>query len=204
MIKFTYTLPFGHKAIQKIKLALLMMSLALLAFASACGAASKSSATPAQKAATATIEATQKPAAPADIAPTATTPAVEMPVSPVSPISPVVAPKQSGKLTQRLQLLANDPALQTQDAKTQAEALDLPASGAGSLMRNNQGDILINIRLDALSQDNLKALNALSGLSIVHTTEEFRTVTAYVSITQLRDLAQLDFVEVVEEELMPQ
>ncbi len=188
--------------VQKIKPILLMMSLALLALTSACGAATPAAKTPST--APPAIEATKKPPLIANTAPTATPSAIEMPVSPISPVSPVVAPKQSGKLSQRLQLLADNPALQTQDAKAQAQALNLPAAGAGSLMRNNQGDILVNIRLDALSQDNLKTLKSLSSLSIVHTAEEFRTVTAYISTTQLQNLALLNFVEAVEEELTPQ
>jgi hypothetical protein len=109
--------------------------------------------------------------------------------------------KQKGKLSFRLQLLA-DPAVSQQDAEAQAQTLNLPASGPGSLMKNENGELLVYIRLTDTSEANLAAL-AKVGAMVTHVAEAYRTVTAYIRPTQLSALAKMDIVESVQEGLRP-
>lgn len=113
--------------------------------------------------------------------------------------SPIGKPK--GKLSFRLQLLA-DPAVSQQDAEAQAQILSLPASGPGSLLRNEQGELLVYIRLTDTSEVNLVALTEV-GATVTHVAEAYRTVTAYISATQLSVLAKVNIVESVQEALSP-
>jgi hypothetical protein len=80
--------------------------------------------------------------------------------------------------------------------------LGLPASGSGSLLRNENGELLVYIRLVDTSESSLEML-AETGVTIVHVAEAYRTVTVYISTTQLSALAALDIVESVQEELSP-
>ena len=112
-----------------------------------------------------------------------------------------LAGKPEGKLSFRLQLLAQ-PAIGVQDNETQAQTLNLPASGPGSLMKNENGELLVYIRLTDTSEANLAAL-AKVGAMVTHVAEAYRTVTAYIRPTQLSALAKMDIVESVQEALRP-
>ncbi|MBI1878922.1 MAG: hypothetical protein HYR94_12015 [Chloroflexi bacterium] len=95
-----------------------------------------------------------------------------------------------------------DPAVSQQDAEAQAQILSLPASGPGSLLRNEQGELLVYIRLTDTSEVNLVALTEV-GATVTHVAEAYRTVTAYISATQLSVLAKVNIVESVQEALSP-
>jgi hypothetical protein len=113
----------------------------------------------------------------------------------------VLAEKPAGKLSFRLQLLAQ-PGIGILDAETQAEVLSLPASGPGSLLRNEDGEILVYIRLTKVTTANLQALRE-AGAKIVHIAEAYRTITAYVGFDRLATVADVPAVESVQEELTP-
>jgi hypothetical protein len=115
---------------------------------------------------------------------------------------PALTGKPQGKLSFRLELLAQ-PTIGVQNAATQARVLSLPASGPGSLLRNEDGEILVYIRLADVSATNLQALTD-AGAKIVHTAEAYRTVTAYISFDRLVSVTSVAAVESVHEELTPQ
>ena len=116
--------------------------------------------------------------------------------------SPPMPDKGIGNLSGRLQMLADNPALQKQDPAAQAQALGLPADGSGSLMRNQAGDLLVQIRITVVSESNLDVLRK-AGAQEIQVDEAFRTVTAFVDPTDLASLATLEFVENIREELRP-
>ena len=110
--------------------------------------------------------------------------------------------KGNGSLSGRLQVLADNPVLQKQDPAAQAQALGLPADGSGSLMRNQAGDLLVQIRITVVSESNLDVLRG-AGAQEIQVDEAFRTVTAFVDPSDLASLATLEFVENIREELRP-
>ncbi|HXW00713.1 MAG TPA: hypothetical protein VEC93_20010, partial [Anaerolineae bacterium] len=112
-----------------------------------------------------------------------------------------LAGKPEGKLSFRLQLLAQ-PAIGVQDNEAQAQILNLPASGPGSLMKNENGELLVYIRLTEISAANLQALTD-AGAKIVHIAEEYRIISAYVGFDRLISVASLSTVESVHEEYSP-
>lgn len=109
--------------------------------------------------------------------------------------------KTGGKLTPRLEQLAQ-PDMQTRSAEAQAAALDLPERGAGSLLRDSDGAILVYIRLASVDQQNLATLRAI-GAEVVHVAPTYNTVTAYVQPEQLQAVAGVDAVQNVREEFVP-
>lgn len=109
--------------------------------------------------------------------------------------------QSSQKLSRRLQLLAQ-PAVAVQNATTQAQTLSLPVAGPGSLLKSSRGELLVYIRLGAVTEANLQAL-AAAGARIVHVASAYNTVTAYVSTGNLTNLAQVAGVENIREELTP-
>lgn len=109
--------------------------------------------------------------------------------------------KSGSKLSTRLQRLTEASLLQ-EDEETQAQELGLPASGPGSLMRNENGDVLVVIRLADTSEATLAEVETLVA-SMENVAEEFNTVTAYINPAQLAALAALESVESIQEELSP-
>lgn len=106
------------------------------------------------------------------------------------------------KLSYRLNLLTQ-PAMAAQDAATQADMLSLPASGPGSLLKNEAGELLVYIRVAELSPPVLTAL-ADAGASILHRDPAYRMVTAHVGTDRLLAVASVPGVESVHEELTPE
>lgn len=109
--------------------------------------------------------------------------------------------KPQDKLSARLQQLSS-PDLSAKDAQAQAAALNLPASGSGSLQRNDKGEVLVTVRMSDTSEANRAALQA-AGATIINVATAFRTVTTYVRPDQLAALAALPAVEHLQEELRP-
>ncbi len=136
--------------------------------------------------------------------PAPTEPAVSEPISPISPVpqeEDMLIDKPTGKLSPRLAALA-DPSVFQQDLEAQAEALGLPVSGTGSLMRNEAGDVLVYIRMADTSSDNQQLLTE-AGAEIINVAEDYSTVTAYVNPQNLSALADLEVVESIREEVTP-
>jgi len=113
-----------------------------------------------------------------------------------------LADESERKLSFRLQLLAQ-PVIGMQSAETQAEMLSLPASGPGSLIKDEDGEVLVYIRINDVSAANLQAITD-AGADIVHVAEEYRTITAYVGFDRLTIVAGVNAVEAVQEVLTPQ
>src|SRR5438105_1986976 len=79
--------------------------------------------------------------------PTSVTPTAPSP----TPVSLSTPSQPTGKLTPRLQLLADSPALHAASAEELARALGLPPQGPGSLVRDAQLRILVAIRTTDVS-----------------------------------------------------
>ena len=109
----------------------------------------------------------------------------------------------SGKLSFRLEALSRSSELRASSSDVQARALSLPASGPGSLLRDNLGRLLVDIRMDDLSALNLQALRT-AGAAITHVSDRYKVVTALVNATDLTNIANLPSVKSVQEELAPQ
>ena len=110
--------------------------------------------------------------------------------------------KATGKLSSRLEMLSGSLALQAADPEEQARALSLPATGAGSLIRDEQGRLLVTIRMDDTSGTNLEAL-VKAGATIVNLAQSHQTVTAFLAVNDLQAAADLPVVQSIQEELSP-
>jgi hypothetical protein len=121
--------------------------------------------------------------------------------SPVSPASRLPG-KTAGKLSFRLAALAQSAQLRAASAEEQALALSLAAAGPGSLIKDDQGRLLVDIRTRDLSASNLQAL-ADAGALITHVSERYNVATALVDAADLDKLAGLQTVENAQEELAP-
>jgi hypothetical protein len=125
-----------------------------------------------------------------------------LPVSPTSDNSSKVLVKSNGKLSSRLEVLVQSATLQTSSVKDQAQALSLPAQGAGSLARDDAGRILVNIRMTDTSETQQQALRN-AGAVIQNISDQYKTISAFVAVTDLSAVADLQTVQSIEEELTP-
>jgi hypothetical protein len=110
--------------------------------------------------------------------------------------------KPTGKLSPRLQALAQYTSLHAASADTQARILSVAASGPGSLRKDAQGRLLVYIRTSDLSDANLNALRR-AGALIEHVSSEYQVVTAFMPAAGLNALAAIDSVQYVYEVLQP-
>ena len=134
---------------------------------------------------------------------TPVTPATPSPTAVPSATTAASAPgTPTGKLTPRLQQLADSPALRAASADEQARALSLPASGPGSLVHDKQGRILVTIRTTDVSDSFQSTLRA-AGIDIQNVSDRYQTVTAFIPLTSLSAIAVLPAVQNVQEELAP-
>ena len=99
-------------------------------------------------------------------------------------------------------MLANSSTLRSANTNDQARALSLPPNGPGSLLRDAQGRILVNIRVADVSAPSLQALRD-AGAVVENVSETYLQVTAYVAVTDLAAIANLPNVQYVEEQLAP-
>lgn len=143
----------------------------------------------------------------AETAPTgagATTAATSAPAAATSAPAagtPIAPGKPTGKLSQVLALLA-DPTVSTQSAEAQASAVGLPASGPGSLMRSDAGEVLVVIRMSDVADSSVAAVEQ-AGARVVNTATDLAIITAYIRPDQLSDLEAVPAVQNVREELSP-
>jgi hypothetical protein len=110
--------------------------------------------------------------------------------------------KPTGKLSARLQALADSASLQTASVEAQAAALSMPARGAGSFITDPQGRLLVDIRLSQVSPSALAALSA-AGAHITDVSPAYQMVTALVATVDLARLANVPAVANIMEELTP-
>ena len=96
-----------------------------------------------------------------------------LPVSPTNDDFSKALVKSSGKLSSRLEVLVQSATLQTANVNDQAQALSLPAQGAGSLARDEACRILVNIRMTDTSETQQQALrNAGAVITISHSIQD--------------------------------
>jgi hypothetical protein len=128
-------------------------------------------------------------------------PATPSPTAPLSATTAAGAPgTPTGKLTPRLQQLADTPSLRTASADEQARALSLPAKGPGSLVHDKQGRILVTMRTGDVSDTFQKTLLGL-GADIQDVSDRYQSITLFVPLDQLTAIAKLPAVQNVQEEL---
>jgi hypothetical protein len=89
----------------------------------------------------------------------------------------MVGPKQHGPLSPALAKLAQ-PSIRSQSPEQQAEALGLPSTGPGSLVREGAG-ILVEVRFGAGALEGLDELRA-AGAEVLAFSRRFQSVTAAI------------------------
>ena len=104
------------------------------------------------------------------------------------------------KLSSRLQLLQQNPALLTGSADDLGKALSLPPN---SLLKDDNGRILVSMRVKDASDTAVSALKN-AGAQIVNVSAQYGVVTAYVDVKDLPGLAGLPGVLSIQEEMAPQ
>ena len=109
--------------------------------------------------------------------------------------------RSDSNLSFRLQALSENLVL-APDKQMSLQTLGLANSGPLSLVKNDQGQYLVYIRVTDTSEENTGALEK-SGASITHVDSRYRIVTAYVSLAHLQGLAGLSFVENITEVTRP-
>lgn len=111
--------------------------------------------------------------------------------------------KSSSKLSFRLEMLARSSTLRAASRVDQASALSLAPEGAGSLLRDARGRLLVYIRMSDLSAAKLQALRDAGG-QIVNIADRYQTVTVLVDAANLTTIANIAAVQSVMEELTPE
>lgn len=111
--------------------------------------------------------------------------------------------KPAAKLSPRLRVLTQSAAaLGFANDEAQIEALNLAVEGQGSLLTNEQGELLVYVQITDTTSPTLQLLTD-AGAEVVHVSDEYSTVTAYIPLHQLATVAQLTAVESIHEELQP-
>jgi hypothetical protein len=103
-------------------------------------------------------------------------PAPAVPTTAVAPgNSAAPAGGKGGKLSSRLRALSSDP-LKSASESAQANALSLPSSGAGSLVRHAGGRVVAQLQMFDMSPAALDRLKS-HGVHVISTSPDYRTVT---------------------------
>ncbi len=109
---------------------------------------------------------------------------------------------KNAKLSSRLLRLSQLP-VSSASLKAQAEAVDLPSSGPGSLLRTPGGkQVLVYVRVSGSATHASTAIEN-AGAKIVHVSKRYGVETAAVSPGRLRALASLSVVASAQEALAP-
>jgi hypothetical protein len=119
----------------------------------------------------------------------------------LAPATTELAKSKGGKLSPRLAQLSR-PALAKSSARVQAEAVGLPFSGAGSLLRKPNGKLLVYVRTNGPVSTAAEAI-AGAGATVVDTSTEYGLVTAAVDPSRLQALSALSQVKSAFEALAP-
>ena len=106
------------------------------------------------------------------------------------------------KLSPRLYALTRDP-LSGASANAQADGVDLPRSGAGSLVRSDSGALMVYVRVTDTSDATLGELRA-AGVAPTHVSNRYRVVTGFVMPLGLSRVASVAAVRSVSEAIRPQ
>ena len=110
--------------------------------------------------------------------------------------------KSVSKLTPRLNALAQSVTLRTASPETQAVALSLSAQGPGSLVRDAQGRLLVEVRSNSFLETDLAALRN-AGAEIIDVSERYGMISAYMDAANLSALENIAAVQSVQEALAP-
>ena len=121
----------------------------------------------------------------------------------IQPTSSTATVQPADKLSFRLAALAQSPELNSMTAEARGLALSLPPSGPGSLMRDAKGRVLVYIRMDDISGDQIQALQD-GGAQIVHVSDRYKVTTALVDPAYISSIASLTTVLSIQEVLSPQ
>ena len=87
--------------------------------------------------------------------------------------------RKGGKLSSRLLALSRDP-LKSASESAQADALSLPRSGAGSLVRHEGGRVVVQVRMSDVSPAAVERLTS-HGVHVISTSPDYGTVTVDVA-----------------------
>ena len=109
---------------------------------------------------------------------------------------------KKSKLSPRLYTLTRDP-LSGASANAQADGVDLPRAGAGSLVRSDAGALMVYVRVADTSDATLGELRA-AGVAPTHVSDRYRVVTGFVMPLSLSRVASLAAVRSVSEAIRPQ
>ena len=109
---------------------------------------------------------------------------------------------KKSKLSPRLYTLTRDP-LSGASANAQADGVDLPRAGAGSLVRSDAGALMVYVRVADTSDATLGELRA-AGVAPTHVSDRYRVVTGFVMPLSLSRVASLTAVRSVSEAIRPQ
>ena len=83
--------------------------------------------------------------------------------------------RKGGKLSSRLLALSRDP-VKSASESAQADALSLPSSGAGSLVRHGGGRVVVQVRMSDVSAAAVERLTS-HGVHVISTSPDYGTVT---------------------------
>jgi hypothetical protein len=122
-------------------------------------------------------------------------------VGPATAVAGPVGDPNNPELSSRLARVAAPPA-STASPGQQSQAVGLPASGPGSLMRRGR-DLVVAVRVSGDANDRADDVRAAGG-DVLDVSPRYATITAAIAATRLRDLAGRPGVEAVTEVLQPQ
>lgn len=108
----------------------------------------------------------------------------------------------NSKLSFRLAMLARSATLRAATSEAQARSLSLPPKGAGSLVRDASGKILVNIRVPGLDDARVQDLRN-AGAQVTHVSSRYQVVTALVDAASLTNVASVSAVQSIQEQLAP-
>ena len=114
----------------------------------------------------------------------------------------MAASKPVSKLTPRLYALAQSSALRAASVADQAQALSVAPDGPGSLMRDAQGRVLVEVRTADVSDAFQQSLRD-AGARIEHISERYQTIAAWVDTARLGEVEALPVAQSIQEVLAP-
>jgi hypothetical protein len=117
-----------------------------------------------------------------------------------SPATASAAEAGDGALSPRLTQLAK-PSVRSASSTKQARTLSVAPSGPGSLLREGNR-VLVDVRFDSGAGASLEALRS-AGAQIVEVSGRYQTVTVAITPASLHDVADVDRVQSVTEDLAP-
>ena len=119
-----------------------------------------------------------------------------------SGVAMAASSKPVSKLTPRLYALAQSSALRAASVADQAQALSVAPDGPGSLMRDAQGRVLVEVRTADVSDAFQQSLRN-AGARIEHVSERYQIIAAWVDTARLGEVEALPAAQSIQEVLAP-